>query len=407
MTAAALPLALPAPRNPRYRSLDLWRGMACILVVIFHASGVGFLSLEQANARADDPIGLALLSITRIGWVGVPFFFVISGYAISATADVFRRRTGGGASYFVRRFRRIFPPYWAMLILQVALLFAIDVVLFPSLLTGSIAPIERPWTLSPGQLLGNVTLTESWRHTAFPGTAPKEYILGQAWTLCYEEQFYLVTGIAILLWPARFFAIAIGVTVVSAIVPLLHLPVSGFFIDGYWLAFAAGILVYWRVNYGTDRWRLLPWALLAGGFAYSVLVFPNRGVIDRDLGAAALFAMFLLFIHRWDVRIASHRALRPLAFLGTICYSLYLSHAVIVRTLSQLLWDAGIHSPLLTLVVVIPVCVAVAVLVGWLFWCGVERHFLNRSSVGREPSGMVSNTPLPATEPVLARDGGR
>jgi peptidoglycan/LPS O-acetylase OafA/YrhL len=391
-------LAIPAPRNPRYRSLDLWRGLACLLVVMFHASGVAFLSLEASGTAATDPLGMALLAITRIGWVGVPFFFVISGYAISATADVFRRRSGGAGSYFKRRFKRIYPPYWAMLVLQLVIVFAIDVALFPALLTGSIAPIERPWTFSSSQWLGNATLTESWRHTALPGTAPRDYILGQAWTLCYEEQFYIVTGLALLLRPARFFTTAILVTAVSAVIPLLGIRVSGFFFDGYWLAFAAGILVYWQVNYGSARTRPAAWLLLAAGVAYALFVLPGRGVLDRDLVGAMAFAAFLLGVHHWDVRIATSRALRPLAFAGTICYSLYLSHAVIVRTTSQLFWDAGITSPLATLAITIPVSMALAVLVGWLFWYGVERHFLNRPSVAGAPSGKTGEAPV--AEPV-------
>jgi peptidoglycan/LPS O-acetylase OafA/YrhL len=36
----------PPPRSPRYLTLDHWRGIACLLVVLFHSSGVAFLSME-------------------------------------------------------------------------------------------------------------------------------------------------------------------------------------------------------------------------------------------------------------------------------------------------------------------------------------------------------------------------
>ena len=29
---------LPAPRSPRYRSLDMWRGTACLMIVLIHAA---------------------------------------------------------------------------------------------------------------------------------------------------------------------------------------------------------------------------------------------------------------------------------------------------------------------------------------------------------------------------------
>ena len=262
-------VTLVAPRNLRYQSLDLWRGLACLLVVLFHSSGVAFLTLESAR-RAAGPnphqLGVAQRQ-AQIGWVGVPFFFVISGYAISATARPVRRRTGGTGTYFRRRLRRIYPPYWAMVALQVLILLAVDVLLSPRLLTGSIAPIERPWEMTPGQWLGNITLTESWRAAALPFNSERDYILGQAWTLCYEEQFYIVTGMALLLFPAKFFQIAASVTVFTAIVAVLApIPTSEWAASssiGYWLAFAAGILVYWQVNYSSSATRRWTWGLLS------------------------------------------------------------------------------------------------------------------------------------------------
>ena len=52
-------------------------------------------------------------------WAGVPIFFVISGYCISATADSARRKGLPARTYFWRRFRRIFPPYWIFLMAAV------------------------------------------------------------------------------------------------------------------------------------------------------------------------------------------------------------------------------------------------------------------------------------------------
>src|ERR671911_2022396 len=122
---------LAPPRSPRYRTLDHWRGVACLLVVLFHSSGVAYLTMEAAGTTpAADGLSGLLLTLTRIGWVGVPFFFVISGYAISATVDASRRGEGGPIGYFRRRIRRIYPPYWAMIALQVVLLVAIDVAIF-------------------------------------------------------------------------------------------------------------------------------------------------------------------------------------------------------------------------------------------------------------------------------------
>lgn len=396
---------LTPPRSPRYRTLDHWRGVACLLVVLFHSSGVAYLSMEAAGIQpASEGLSGLLLTLTRIGWVGVPFFFVISGYAISATVDASRRGSGGPIGYFRRRIRRIYPPYWAMIALQVVLLIAIDVAIFPGILTGSIAPIERPWDFEPAQWLGNLTLTESWRFRLMPDP-PRDYLLGQAWTLCYEEQFYLVAGAALIAAPRRFFLVAalvtVGVLVVMTLSQLFRFRVDGFFFDGYWLAFAAGVLIYRQVNYGTRRSGWLAWGLLVAGLAYAILFARESNGLDRDLAAAAIFAMVLYGLHRFDARLAALPALGPLKLAGTICYSLYLSHAVVVRTISQLMFDAGWRDPTATVLVVLPICLAVAVVVGWAFHRVVERRFLNPPS-NLSPSGIAATESI---TPILRPEG--
>ena len=405
MAPAQSELSAP-PRAPRYLTLDHWRGIACLLVVLFHSSGVAFLSMEASGTQPQQAglAGLAL-SITRIGWIGVPFFFVISGYAISATADSSRRGRGGPIGYFKRRIRRIYPPLWAMLVLQVAIVAAIDVFLFRGLLTNSIAPIERPWRFDLPQWIGNLTLTESWRYHLPFSDSPRDYIIGQAWTLCYEEQFYLVVGAALIFAARRFFSVAaavtIGVILLLEVAPLAGLRFNGFFFDGYWIAFAMGILVYWQINYGTRTTAFATWGLLVAGLIYAVTIGPKQGELERDLAAAAIFGMMLFALHRWDARMAAWPALRPLKLAGVICFSLYLSHAVIVRTISTGLYGAGLTDPTVTVLVVLPICLAAAIAVGWAFHYLVERHFLNPSS-GPSPSGMASAQPA---RPILQAEG--
>ena len=55
-------------------------------------------------------------------------------------------------------------------------------------------------------------MTETWRHHLFGD--PRAHFPGQAWTLCYEEQFYFVTGMLLLCARRRFF---LGVAMVSLV----------------------------------------------------------------------------------------------------------------------------------------------------------------------------------------------
>ena len=135
----------------RYRSLDAWRGVACLGVVIFHAGlfGQGWI-----------------LSLTARGEHGVAMFFVISGTASLPPRNVRIEPNCRAATLLRRRFRRIFPPFWARLGLTVALLAGLLVVAPPFVNPAQIPllfAIEAPGEFSAVALLGNLTLTETWR----------------------------------------------------------------------------------------------------------------------------------------------------------------------------------------------------------------------------------------------------
>ena len=211
--------------------------------------------------------------------------------------------------------------------------------------------------------------------------------------------------LALIFAARRFFSVAaavtIGVILLLEVAPRAGLRFNGFFFDGYWIAFAMGILIYWQINYGTRTTAYATWGLLVAGLIYAVTIGPRQGELERDLAAAAIFGMILFGLHRWDARMATWPALRPLKLAGVICFSLYLSHAVIVRTISTGLYGAGLTDPTVTVLVVLPICLAAAIAVGWAFHRLVERHFLNPSS-GPSPSGMASAQPAP---PILQPEG--
>jgi peptidoglycan/LPS O-acetylase OafA/YrhL len=100
---------------------------------------------------------------TRL-WVGVPIFFVISGYCISATIDSHRRKGASVGTYFLKRFRRIFPPYWTVLVGSM-LLIGLGDLAASGRLTAS-GYLLRPWWYTPWQWAGSATLTEIWRGTS-------------------------------------------------------------------------------------------------------------------------------------------------------------------------------------------------------------------------------------------------
>jgi peptidoglycan/LPS O-acetylase OafA/YrhL len=87
-----LRLSLPAPASGRIAALDELKGVAILLVVLYHAGGVLGLS---------DRLHLE---------VGVDIFVILSGIGLSLSSS-----EEGAGRFLLRRFLRIYPTYWIAL----------------------------------------------------------------------------------------------------------------------------------------------------------------------------------------------------------------------------------------------------------------------------------------------------
>jgi peptidoglycan/LPS O-acetylase OafA/YrhL len=174
---------LPATRN---HGLDTLRALAIIFVVLHHY--VLFVS-------GSDTFGW----VGEIGWVGVDLFFALSGYLIGN--QIFGALRSGPpfslSRFYARRLLRTLPNFYVVLALYV---------LWPWFRHGS--PLLPLWKyLSFTQ---NINLQ--------PGTA-----FSHAWSLCIEEQFYmllpaLALGIAALRRSLRWAWASIGLALVAGMV---------------------------------------------------------------------------------------------------------------------------------------------------------------------------------------------
>ena len=376
--------------SPRYESLDLWRGVACLLVLLYH-------SVYYTHLTADSPVGQAasgVVSVLKWGYLGVPIFFVISGYCICACVDSARRRGSSVGDYFWRRFRRIYPPYWCFLLLTLVIVVLTEDFICSGLITDGNHPFHHPRDMTAWQWFGSLTLTETWRHHLIGD--PKQFFALHAWTLCYEEQFYAVCGLVLLLAPRRLFQV-FGLLSAGVLV-LKHFsawygftsPISGFFFDGRWLTFAAGALVYYQTRQNSQRARLLVRLTLLLAVAYALRTPAHT---DPSELCAFGFALALALLHPFDRKLASLPVLRPLAFCGTMCYSVYLVHYPLVRGLSHALSYAGLDDAVTTVVLTLPLCLAVSLPAAYAFHRLVERRFLNVPQQ-TQPKAVPSEAPL-------------
>lgn len=368
----------------RYLSLDCWRGLACLTVIVFHASG-----------RQPDAGSLIQEVIARLA-IGVPIFFVISGYCI--TASLQHGRDASLVNYFIRRFRRALPAYWATLVAVALAMLALDAAGHPEVLAhnidgfGSIVPPER---LSLWQWLGSVSLIEGWRGHFVGGDG--EWYLGHTWTLGYQEQFYAVAGMLMALAARHWFMVVALVTAavvaIASLVP--HDLIGGFWFNGRWLAFACGIGLFYHLSVARGiRRAIVPGALAALALWRWLLPGAGTPVMLHEIAVAIVAALVLIALHRHDASLASLRVMRPLAWCGIRCYSIYLVHWPIAKVMFWAAWNAGVHDPHLLMLVVVPSTMALALLCGALFYRFVEQPCLGP---GRRTRPAPSPVSLPAT----------
>jgi peptidoglycan/LPS O-acetylase OafA/YrhL len=383
----------------RYRSLDLWRGVACLSVAIFHSS---FYLTRGPQPGLAGWQRLVLVLISHLS-AGVPLFFVISGYCISASCDKVRRGSGSlWSNYFWRRLRRIFPPFWAMFAVTVGLALGVEH-FWPGLYADHNNPIDHPATLTLGQWLANLSLTEGLR----PNLGPPEqsWLMRPAWTLAYEEQFYLMMGLLLFLSRKHFFRNALIATlgILGCVVlgKYFERTVAGLFFNR-WAFFAAGILVYWALQQGAARARWLAGGVFALALVGLALPFPlleRWNIRTLESVTAFAFALALLLLHRQDERLmAWSRAglLKGLNWCGYRCYSIYLVHWPLVKLTSHAAYLLGVRGFWPTLLLTVPFSLAVVLVGGGVFHHLVERHFLRPSSgVAGEPVRELSLAEVP------------
>src|SRR5262245_23296828 len=149
------PSSLSVRPSSRYESLDAWRGITCLAVIVYHSTIFGAEAQPPAELQS---LGGALLFIASKFFYGVMLFFVISGYCIAAAVDASARRGTPVSDYFWRRFRRIFPPFWT-LVAFAALLSALGHAFggdrfFRETSVSGVGTMSRPALLSARQWLG-------------------------------------------------------------------------------------------------------------------------------------------------------------------------------------------------------------------------------------------------------------
>lgn len=360
--------------DPRYQSLDLWRGLICLYILLEHA-GVA-LWLGSSDVTGWDS-WLRHVVVTPLHWnIGTGLFFVLSGYCVLASTDSARRKGIGPIPYFGRRFWRIFPTYWAALVSLAALVGLLEWTGRSSFLRHAYA-LELPLasSLNLWQWLGNLGLFETWRPRIGGGDA--NILTRVAWSLCYQEQFYAICALLLALAPRRLFR---GMFVLSvAILGLYWVLVDvgsshvlAGFIPNRWHEFAIGMLVFGRLN--VQMHKFIRYSIDAMfGMSWLNSIWTQSG----GLFAVTSFALALVACRRFDLTWYRTPCLEPLRAIGRRSYSIYLIHLPVCVIGSAYLAELGILAFWSRALITVPLLIVASLLVSWLFYAAVESHFVN------------------------------
>jgi peptidoglycan/LPS O-acetylase OafA/YrhL len=318
-----------------FASLDALRCLSVLAVIWHHASVHTYL-------------------FTSRGYRGVDLFFAISGFLITTLLLREKDRFGKISlrDFYMRRSLRIFPLFYAVLLLYTVLVWF----------------AEKDPEVSRGfwhNLPYFATYTSNW----FVNLTGGHVIFYFAWSLAAEEQFYFVWP-----WVERFMnaAVAAGTMVgVIVLVLLVRLgacegvlgktsPLNTIF-DNIPLAICFGVLVAHMLHHERGyRWarRVLGYRWCSVAALALVLVMcavpDSCGKLDVAVPMALLVATCVIREDHW---LAPLMRWRVLVHCGTVSYGVYLMHMLAHNAVERVL--TSMHMDYLAVNYVLTTCVAV------------------------------------------------
>lgn len=299
-------MSVPLPQS-RHRTIDVLqagRALAALAVVVIHAT--------FPTNHLVEPIPVWLDTMMGRGYLGVDFFFVLSGFILYYINHRSSQRPGWAGHYLESRLTRIYVPY-----LPVAVALLAICTLLPALSASG-----RSWSV-PATL------------TLIPFGS--QSVLGTAWTLTFELHFYL--------WSLLFFRVGrpllFGAVWAVAIMvrwwwwPAFQLPVDtslmSVLLNPLNLEFVFGMVAAWLVlNQRLRSNGLLALAGTACLLLFAWMGYPRQNSFVFGLGLTCLLVPLV------RLECAGHlRVPRLLVLLGNASYAIYLLHMPLMSAVAR------------------------------------------------------------------------
>jgi len=331
------------------QSIQFLRGIAAFFVLLCHSVMNGYF-----------PEHTILYEVFCQGYIGVHIFFIISGFILPYSMYRKDYQLGDFFSFFAKRIARIEPPY----IVSIALVLFLNYV-----------NTITPWYTGP-------SFTIDWPnvfgHLGYLNTFTRWPWLNWAyWTLAIEFQYYIIIALVYPLITHKNKAV---------LLTTFYALMACFFIH------PASVWVLPFKPFDTvapptsdSAMQILPFLpfFLTG---IALFLLKVKKITLPEL-LVALLCSFTLFYYRYGLVVFSISVVTvlcisyikkvpdPLMFLGTISYSLYLVHDIIVSRFEALL-QRYTHFPLLVWWVL---SLIGCILAAYIYYILIEKPFLKLS----------------------------
>lgn len=343
----------------RFEILDIYRGIAIVLVLFRHHEVFPFLN--------------------KIGWTGVSLFFVLSGYLISCL--LFKELTKHGKLniklFYIRRGFKIYPGFYFFIFCS----FATLIILY--LITG-----HRADRLYFKNVIVELFFVQNYFHGLWYHT----------WSIAVEEHFYLIFPIILYLSSYErirrtkvFFGSAISLILLVLIFRIINFRLNQNFeiyrdtfnthlrFDGFIFGIIIGYDQFFnesKIKNLVYRYKIIT-ILIMIAFFLPVLLFYMESPINYIFGFTSVSISFaLLILLSLDLKYKQFNS--PLArlfiFIGTCSYAIYLWQGYIISFVMRGIEEILHINPFGAIDFLL--FVIISVLTGWFFTHYLENFFL-------------------------------
>jgi peptidoglycan/LPS O-acetylase OafA/YrhL len=346
-------------QKARYGEIDALRGIAAILVVVFHFS----------KAKTDS-------IFLRFGVTGVDLFFIISGFVILMTLE----KTRHWKDFVISRLSRLYPTYWTCVTLTA-------IIVIPKFF------MKVPSTKLALLYVANLSMFQQYFRFA-DLDAPY-------WTMLVEMIFYIFMLLVFLTRQLK------NIEMIGALllVPILVYGTDWFRnahahtfenirfyipLVNHFPLFFTGILFY-KIKFNGGS--LLRYILLLSSFIVQLFLFNDGGRSYMFIAFMPYVFMLIVYYVVFSVYVNGYLSFikwKPLLFLGSVSFSLYLFHEVfgtevlipnLIKIFGLNYWVAAF----VALLVVIAIAYLISVVVEKPAMAYIRQKYIKPANTAREP----------------------